>query len=41
MLGLMMDAPLQTTGILRYAATAHGGTQVVSRCIDRHIYRYT
>lgn len=39
MLGLMMDAPLLTTGILRYAAVAHGETQVVSRCIDGAIHR--
>jgi len=37
----MMDVPLLTTGILHYAAVAHGETQVVSRCIDGSIYRYS
>jgi fatty-acyl-CoA synthase len=41
MRGLMMDAPLLTTGILRYAAVAHGETQVVSRRIDGGIHRYS
>jgi acyl-CoA synthetase (AMP-forming)/AMP-acid ligase II len=41
MLGLMMDAPLLTTGILRYAAVAHGETQIVSRCVDGTIFRYS
>ena len=41
MLGLMMDVPLLTTGILHYAAVAHGETLVVSRCIDGSIYRYS
>jgi acyl-CoA synthetase (AMP-forming)/AMP-acid ligase II len=41
MLGLMMDTPLLTTGILGYAAIAHGETQVVSRRIDGSIFRYT
>jgi acyl-CoA synthetase (AMP-forming)/AMP-acid ligase II len=40
MLGLMMDAPLLTTGVLRYAAVAHGETQIVSRCVDGAIHRY-
>jgi 3-(methylthio)propionyl---CoA ligase len=40
MQGLMMDAPLLTTGILRYAAVAHGETPIVSRCIDGAIHRY-
>ena len=38
--GLMMDAPLLTTGILNYAAVAHGDTQVVSRSVDGSIFRY-
>jgi len=37
----MMDVPLLTTGILHYAAVAHGETLVVSRCIDGSIYRYS
>jgi acyl-CoA synthetase (AMP-forming)/AMP-acid ligase II len=41
MLGLMMDTPLLTTGILNYAAVAHGETQIVSRRIDGGIFRYT
>jgi hypothetical protein len=41
MQGLMMDAPLLTTGILRYAAVAHGETQIVSRCVDGSIFRYS
>ena len=40
MLGLMMDTPLLTTDILRYAATAHGGTEIVSRSVDGGIHRY-
>jgi len=40
MLGLMMDTPLLTTDILRYAATAHGGTEIVSRSVDGSIHRY-
>jgi hypothetical protein len=38
--GLMMDAPLLTTAMLRCAAVAHGETQVVSRCIDGSIHRH-
>jgi fatty-acyl-CoA synthase len=40
MLGLMMDTPLLTTDILRYASTAHGETQIVSRGVDGTIHRY-
>jgi acyl-CoA synthetase (AMP-forming)/AMP-acid ligase II len=40
MLGLMMDRPLLTTGILDYAAVAHGETQIVSRQTDGSIFRY-
>ena len=40
MLGLMMDRPLLTTGILDYAAVAHGETQIVSRQTDGRIFRY-
>jgi acyl-CoA synthetase (AMP-forming)/AMP-acid ligase II len=39
--GLMMDAPLLTTGILRYAAVAHGETRIVSRCVDGSIDSYS
>jgi fatty-acyl-CoA synthase len=41
MLGLMMDAPLLTTDILRYAAIAHGETEIVSRNVDGGIHRYS
>ncbi len=41
MLGLMMDTPLSTSGILNYAAIAHGGTQIVSRRIDGSLFRYS
>jgi acyl-CoA synthetase (AMP-forming)/AMP-acid ligase II len=41
MLGLMMDTPLLTTDILRYAATAHGDTEIVSRTVDGRIHRYS
>lgn len=41
MLGLMMDTPLLTSGILNYAATAHGQTQIASRCIDGSVFRYS
>src|SRR5258708_12604885 len=40
MLGLMMDTPLLTTDALRYAATAHGETEIVSRNVDGSIHRY-
>lgn len=39
MLGLMMDTPLLTTDILRYAATAHAETEIVSRNVDGSIHR--
>ena len=39
MLGLMMDTPLLTTDILRYAATAHGEAEIVSRNVDGSIHR--
>jgi fatty-acyl-CoA synthase len=41
MLGLTMETPLLTTDILRYAAIAHGETEIVSRNVDRSIYRYS
>ncbi len=34
-LGLMQTTPLLVSGILRYAASAHGGREVVSHLIDR------
>src|SRR5713226_8693262 len=39
MLGLMMDTPLLTTDILRYAATAHGEMEIVTRNVDGSIHR--
>ncbi len=36
----MQTAPLQISGILRYAASAHGGREIVSRLIDEPIWRY-
>ena len=41
MLGLTMDTPLLSTDILRYAVIAHGETEIVSRNVDRSIYRYS
>src|SRR4051812_16820648 len=38
--GLMQTAPLLVSGILRYAASAHGGREVVSRLIDEPVWRY-
>jgi len=39
-LGLMQTTPLLISGILRYAASAHGGREIVSRLIDEPIWRY-
>ncbi len=41
MLGLMMDTPLLMTDILRYAASAHGETEIVSRAVDGSIHRFS
>ena len=38
--GLMQTTPLLISSILRYAATAHGGREIVSREIDAPIWRY-
>jgi acyl-CoA synthetase (AMP-forming)/AMP-acid ligase II len=38
--GLMQTTPLQISGILRYAAAAHGRREVVSRPIDEPLWRY-
>ena len=40
MLGLTMETPLLSKDILRYAVIAHGETEIVSRNLDRSIYRY-
>lgn len=37
--GLMQQAPLNIIDILRYAALAHGTTEIVSRQIDGPIWR--
>ena len=39
-LGLMQTTPLLVSGILRYAASAHGGREIVSRLIDEPVWRY-
>ncbi|CAN5302025.1 long-chain fatty acid--CoA ligase [soil metagenome] len=39
-LGLMQTTPLLVSGILRYAADAHGGREIVSRLIDEPVWRY-
>lgn len=39
-LGLMQTTPLLVSGILRYAASAHGGREIVSRLIDEPLWRY-
>ena len=39
--GLMQPRPLQIIDILRFAATAHGGVEIVSRLIDEPIARST
>ena len=41
MLGLMMDKPLLISSLLDYAATYHGGTEIVSRTVEGPIHRYT
>ncbi|MDR3511435.1 MAG: long-chain fatty acid--CoA ligase [Caulobacteraceae bacterium] len=38
--GLMQPVPLQTSAILRYAATAHPRREIVSRQIDAPLWRY-
>jgi fatty-acyl-CoA synthase len=38
--GLMQTTPLLVSGILRYAAAAHGGREIVSRLIDEPPWRY-
>jgi fatty-acyl-CoA synthase len=38
--GLMQPTPLLVSSILRYAATAHGTREIVSRQIDGPIFRY-
>nr|WP_232307269.1 long-chain fatty acid--CoA ligase [Sphingomonas sp. Y57] len=40
MTGLMQDQPLQISALLRYAAAAHPGREIVSRQVDGSIFRY-
>jgi fatty-acyl-CoA synthase len=41
MLGLMMDAPLLITDLIRHADRHHGGTEIVSKTVEGGIHRYT
>ena len=36
----MQPAPLQISGILRYAAKAHGTREIISRLVDEPLHRY-
>ncbi|WP_297514593.1 long-chain fatty acid--CoA ligase [uncultured Caulobacter sp.] len=38
--GLMQTTPLMISGILTYAAQAHGAREIVSRLIDEPVWRY-
>ena len=38
--GLMMDMPLLLSGLLQYAADAHGSTEIVARTIEGGLHRY-
>ena len=38
--GLMQDAPLMISSLLRYAATYHGGREIVTRTVEGPIHRY-
>ena len=40
MRGLMMEAPLLITSLIRYAAQYHGDTEIVSRSVEGPIHRY-
>lgn len=41
MRGLMMDFPLLTPSLLRFAAQHHGSTEIVSRTVEGPVHRYT
>ncbi|TCQ08933.1 fatty-acyl-CoA synthase [Rhizobium sp. PP-F2F-G36] len=41
MLGMMMNAPLLVSSILRHAASYHGAVEVVSKTVEGSIHRYT
>src|SRR3546814_8945602 len=38
--GLMQDAPLLISGILEYAARAHGKREIVSKAVVEPVWRY-
>ena len=38
--GLMQNTPLLISGILKFAAHAHGAREVVSRLVDEPLWRY-
>jgi len=38
--GLMQTRPLMISGIISYAATAHGGREIVSMLVDEPVWRY-
>ena len=40
MLSLMMDVPLLISGLVDYAAAAHGETEIVARTVEGGIFRY-
>ena len=40
MLGLMMDAPLLITDLIRHADRHHGETEIVSKTVEGGIHRY-
>jgi 3-(methylthio)propionyl---CoA ligase len=41
MRGLIMDMPLLLSRFIEYAASAHGGTEIVARQIEGDVFRYT
>ncbi len=41
MRGLMMDAPLLISSLIKFADQYHGGTEIVTRTIEGPIHRYT
>lgn len=41
MKGLMMEAPLQISSLIRHADRYHGDTEIVSRLVEGGIHRYT
>jgi fatty-acyl-CoA synthase len=41
MLGLMMDAPLLVSDLIRFAARYHADTEIVSKTVEGSLHRYT